>query len=118
MGRSVQLGSRNLNLTSERRGGSVMNIRPAPNASRRFWSTVLSGFLYAGMSSSALAQVCQPPVGPVVPFTCPLSVSTDGLNDLDRINSPFGPRIRASTSRYQFHEGIVLSGPNGSELQI
>ncbi len=95
-----------------------MNIRPAPNASRRFWSTVLSGFLYAGMSSSALAQVCQPPVGHAVPFIWPLSGSTDGLNSLDRINSPFGPRIRASTSSYEFHEGIDLAGPNGSEVQI
>jgi len=37
---------------------------------------------------------------------------------LDRLNSPFGPRIRASTNSYEFHEGIDLAGPAGSEVQI
>src|SRR5262245_57475278 len=48
----------------------------------------------------------------------PLSKSTDGSTLLDRMNSPFGPRIRASTNSYEFHEGIDLAGPAGGEVKI
>ncbi len=37
---------------------------------------------------------------------------------LDRLNSPFGPRIRASDQSYELHEGIDLAGPAGSEVKI
>jgi hypothetical protein len=33
------------------------------------------------------------------------------------MNSPFGPRIRASTNSYEFHEGIDLAGPAGEPVK-
>ncbi len=85
----------------------------------RLWRTLVFGLLCAGASSSAYGQACpNPPIGPVVPFIWPLSRSADGLDALDRINSPFGPRIRASTRSYEVHEGIDLAGPYRGEVQI
>lgn len=47
------------------------------------------------------------------PFVWPLS----GTSTPDQINSPFGPRLRASTgSTYEFHEGIDLAAPVGTPV--
>lgn len=62
------------------------------------------------LSASAAAQ---PPA-----LIWPLSGSTDGSAALDRLNSPFGPRIRPSDQSYEVHEGIDLAGPGGSEVKI
>src|SRR2546421_832207 len=78
---------------------------------RPSWPVMLFGFLFVGMLSvRAEAQ------GPA--FIWPLSGSTDGSAPLDRMNSPFGPRIRASTNSYEFHEGIDLAGPAGGVVKI
>ncbi len=65
----------------------------------RSWSAILLGFLFVG-------TLCAPPGAQGQSFIWPLSGSTDGSAPLDRLNSPFGPRIRASTNSYEFHEGI------------
>ncbi len=75
------------------------------------WSVILPGFLLLGV-------LCSPARAQVPPFIWPLSGSADGQAPLDGINSPFGPRIRASTASYEFHEGIDLAGPAGSEVVI
>ena len=95
-----------------------MKISMPASKGIRSWSGLVC-LLCAGTSSSADAQACpNSPIGTVVPFIWPLSRSPDGLDALDRINSPFGPRIRASTSSYEVHEGIDLAGPYQGEVQI
>src|SRR5260370_17861919 len=69
------------------------------------------GFLLIGL-------ICAPAAGQPPSMIWPLSGSPDGQMSLDRLNSPFGPRIRASTNSYEFHEGIDLAGPAGSEVHI
>jgi Peptidase family M23 len=78
---------------------------------RRSWPVLLFGFLFMGMR-------CAPAEAQGPAFVWPLSRSTDGSALLDRMNSPFGPRIRASTNSYEFHEGIDLAGPAGDEVKI
>ncbi len=81
------------------------------NASTGSWSAILRGLLVIGV-------LCAPAAVQGQSFIWPLSASSDGAAPLDRLNSPFGPRIRASTNSYEFHEGIDLAGPAGSEVQI
>lgn len=78
---------------------------------RRSWPVMLFGFLFMGMLCTPAAEAQGPS------FVWPLSGSTDGSALLDRMNSPFGPRIRASTNSYEFHEGIDLAGPAGVEVK-
>src|SRR5215472_5981624 len=63
-------------------------------------------------------MVAVPAAGQPPPMIWPLSGSLDGQMPLDQLNSPFGPRIRASTNSYEFHEGIDLAGPAGNEVRI
>jgi len=78
---------------------------------RQSLAVPLFGFLILGM-------LCAPAEAQDPTFIWPLSGSPDGSAPLDRMNSPFGPRIRASTSSYEFHEGIDLAGPAGAEVSI
>lgn len=43
-------------------------------------------------------------------FIWPLSRSSGGSAPLDRLNSPFGPRIRPSDNSYELHPGVDLAG--------
>jgi len=50
------------------------------------------------------------------PDTLGLTWPISGTGTPDRLSSPFGPRIRGSGSRYDFHRGIDIPAPYGSPV--